>query len=139
MNYFNKSTEEVLKELNTSREKGLTAAQAEESRKKHGANVIAEEKSKSIFKVFLEQFADLLVIILIIASVISAFTGNIESTIVILAVITINAILGTVQHVKAQKSLASLKAMSAPNARVIRDGKQTEIPAFYSSNKENKV
>lgn len=129
MNYFNKSAEESLKELNTSRETGLTAAQAEESRKKYGANVIAEEKPKSIFKVFLEQFADLLVIILIIASVISAFTGNIESTIVILAVITINAILGTVQHVKAQKSLASLKAMSAPNARVIRDGKQDEIPA----------
>lgn len=129
MNYFNKSAEETLKELNTSREAGLTAAQAEESRKKYGANVIAEEKPKSIFKVFLEQFADLLVIILIIASVISAFTGNIESTIVILAVITINAILGTVQHVKAQKSLASLKAMSAPNARVVRDGKQAEIPA----------
>ncbi len=129
MNYFNQSADEVLSALSTSRETGLTSAQAEESRKKHGANVIAEEKPKSIFKVFLEQFADLLVIILIIASVISAFTGNIESTIVILAVITINAILGTVQHVKAQKSLASLKAMSAPNARVIRDGKQTEIPA----------
>lgn len=129
MNYFNQNTIDVLKRLKTSRETGITAAQVEESRKKHGANIIAEEKPKSIFKVFLEQFADLLVIILIIASVISAFTGNIESTIVILAVITINAILGTVQHVKAQKSLASLKAMSAPNARVIRDGKQAEIPA----------
>ena len=129
MNYFNKSAEDVLKELNIFRETGLTAEQVEDSRRKNGANVIAEEKPKSIFKVFLEQFADLLVIILIIASVISAFTGNIESTIVILAVITINAILGTVQHVKAQKSLASLKAMSAPNARVIRDGKQAEIPA----------
>lgn len=129
MNYFNQNISDVLKNLNSSRETGLTSAQVEESREKHGANVIAEEKPKSIFKVFLEQFADLLVIILIIASVISAFTGNIESTIVILAVITINAILGTVQHVKAQKSLASLKAMSAPNARVIRDGKQSEIPA----------
>ncbi len=129
MNFFNQSTAEVLKTLGTSREEGLSSAQVEESRCKHGANVIAEEKPKSIFKVFLEQFADLLVIILIVASVISAFTGNVESTIVILAVITLNAILGTVQHVKAQKSLASLKAMSAPNARVIRDGKQTEIPA----------
>ncbi len=129
MNYFNQNTNDVLKNLNTSREAGLTAAQVEESRKKYGANVIAEEKPKSIFKVFLEQFADLLVIILIVASLISAFTGNIESTIVILAVITVNAILGTVQHIKAQKSLASLKAMSAPNARVIRDGKQAEIPA----------
>ncbi len=129
MNYFNQDVNEVLSALETSRETGLTAAQAENSREKHGANIIAEEKPKSIFKVFLEQFTDLLVIILIIASVISAFTGNVESTIVIIAVITMNAILGTVQHVKAQKSLASLKAMSAPNARVIRDGKQAEIPA----------
>ncbi|MBQ4165307.1 MAG: HAD-IC family P-type ATPase, partial [Oscillospiraceae bacterium] len=129
MYYFNKSTDEVLKTLGTSHEAGLTDAQVEESRAKYGANIIAEEKPKSIFKVFLEQFADLLVIILIVASVISAFTGNIESTIVILAVITMNAILGTAQHVKAQKSLASLKAMSAPNARVIRNGNQTEIPA----------
>lgn len=129
MNYFNQDVNDVLSALETSRETGLTAAQAESSREKHGANIIAEEKPKSIFRVFLEQFADLLVIILIIASVISAFTGNVESTIVIIAVITMNAILGTVQHVKAQKSLASLKAMSAPNARVIRDGKQAEIPA----------
>ena len=129
MNYFNQNTDEVLKALETSREAGLTDTQVEKSREKYGANIIAEEKPKSIFKVFLEQFADLLVIILIVASVISAFTGNLESTIVILAVITMNAILGTVQHVKAQKSLASLKAMSAPNARVIRNGNQTEIPA----------
>ncbi len=129
MNYFNQNTDEVLKALETTRETGLTAEQVTKSREEHGANIIEEEKQKSIFTVFLEQFKDLLVIILIIASIISAFTGNIESTVVILAVITMNAILGTAQHVKAQKSLASLKAMSAPNARVIREGKQTEIPA----------
>lgn len=129
MNYFNQDEKTVLEALGSSRENGLSDAQVTESREKHGANVIAEEKPKSIFKVFLEQFADLLVIILIIASIISMLTDNAESAIVILVVITMNAILGTVQHVKAQKSLASLKAMSSPNARVIRNGQQVEIPA----------
>lgn len=129
MNYYNQKTADVLKSLETSRENGLRQEQIEENRQKYGMNTIEEERQQSIFSVFLGQFKDLLVIILIFASVISAFTGNIESTIVILAVITMNAILGTVQHIKAQKSLASLKAMSAPNARVIRDGKQTEISA----------
>lgn len=129
MDYFNLDSKAALDSLGTTREIGLTPELVEASREKNGANVIAEEKKKSIFMVFLEQFKDLLVIILIVASIISIATGNAESAIVILVVITMNAILGTVQHLKAQKSLASLKAMSAPNARVIRAGKQVEIPA----------
>lgn len=129
MNYYNQTTDSVLKALETSRENGLRQEQVDENRIKYGANAIEEEKKQSVISVFLGQFKDLLVIILIAASIISAFTGNLESTIVILAVITMNAVLGTVQHIKAEKSLASLKAMSAPNARVIRDGKQVEIPA----------
>ncbi len=129
MDYFNLDSNAALDSLGTTREIGLTPELVEASREKNGANVIAEEKKKSIFMVFLEQFKDLLVIILIVASIISIATGNAESAIVILVVITMNAILGTVQHLKAQKSLASLKAMSAPNARVIRAGKQVEIPA----------
>lgn len=129
MNYYNQTTDNVLKVFETSRENGLRQGQLDDNRSKYGSNTIEEEKKQSILSVFFGQFKDLLVIILIIASIISAFTGNLESTIVILAVITMNAILGTVQHVKAEKSLASLKAMSAPNARVIRDGKQVEIPA----------
>ena len=129
MDYFNLDSNAALDSLGTTREIGLTPELVEASREKNGANVIAEEKKKSIFMVFLEQFKDLLVIILIVASIISIATGNAESAIVILIVITMNAILGTVQHLKAQKSLASLKAMSAPNARVIRAGKQVEIPA----------
>lgn len=129
MNYFNQEKEAVLAKFGTDYDTGLTDAQVEKNRQSYGRNVLEEEKQKSVFKVFLEQFADLLVTILIIASVISAFTGNLESTIVILAVITLNAVLGTVQHVKARKSLESLKAMSAPFARVIRNGTQTEIPA----------
>lgn len=129
MNYFNQSQDDVLTALNSSRENGLTDAQVSESRKKHGENIITEEKPKSIFMVFLEQFADLLVVILIAASIISTLSGEIGSTIVILVVLIMNAILGTAQNVKAQKSLASLKAMSSPNARVIRNGNQIEIPA----------
>jgi len=129
MNYFNQDAESVIKALGSDREKGLTDRQVTESREKYGENALAEEKPKSIFRVFLEQFADLLVVILIIASIVSMISGEIGSTIVILVVLVMNAILGTLQHVKAQKSLSSLKAMSAPNARVLRNGTQTEIPA----------
>lgn len=129
MNYFNMDSSEVLKKLDVNAEKGLSDSKAEENRTKFGANTLGEEKKESIISVFLSQFKDLLVIILIIASIISAFTGNGESTIVIIAVITMNAILGTAQHIKAEKSLDSLKALSAPDAKVIRNGKQTVIPA----------
>jgi Ca2+-transporting ATPase len=129
MNYFSMDGQSVVSELGSDRERGLTDEQVFKSREKYGENAISEEKKKSLFMIFLEQFADLLVIILIIASIISMLTGEIESTIIILVVIVMNAILGTVQHVKAQKSLDSLKAMSAPSARVIRNGAQTEIPA----------
>lgn len=129
MSYFKMETDEVLKSMDVSRQIGLTDDRVVENREKYGENKIEEEKPKSIFKVFLEQFADLLVIILIVAAAISMFTGNIDSSIVIFVVITMNAILGTAQHIKAQKSLDSLKAMSAPNARVIRNGEQKEIPS----------
>ena len=89
--------------------------------------MLAEGKKKSVFQVFLSQFADLLVLILIAAAIISMFSGNIESTIVIFAVIIMNAILGTAQHVKAEKSLDSLKSLSSPSAKVIRDGMKIEI------------
>ncbi len=79
-----------------------------------------------------EQFKDLLVVILIAAAIISMFSGNVESTIVIVAVIILNAILGTVQHEKAQKSLESLKSLSSPSAKVIRDGQKIEIDSRKS-------
>ncbi len=129
MNYFNQDKDAVLKALGSSAEKGLTDAQVTESRQKNGENVISEEKQKSLLMIFLEQFADLLVIILIAASIISMISGEMGSTIVILVVLIMNAVLGTVQNVKAQKSLAALKAMGAPAARVIRNGSQVEIPA----------
>ncbi len=108
---------------------GLSENQVLENRRKYGENKLAEKKKKPAFVIFLEQFKDFLVIILIIAAVISAITGDLESTIVILVVITMNAILGTVQTLKAEKSLDNLKKLSAPNAKVLRDGQSIMIPS----------
>ena len=107
----------------------LTNEQAKESLKKYGPNELEEGKKKSVFQIFLEQFKDFLVIILIISAVISGFLGDVESAIVIFVVITMNAILGTVQTVKAEQSLNSLKQLSAPDAKVVRDGQLMQVPA----------
>ena len=124
--YYLLPKNEVLESLGASME-GHTKECAAKLLKEHGENVLKEGKRKSTFQVFISQFADLLVIILIAAAIISMLSGNTESTIVIFAVIILNAILGTVQHKKAEKSLDSLKSLSSPNAKVIRDGKKYEI------------
>ena len=125
---FRRTAQQVLEQFGVTKD-GLTQAQVEKQRQTYGENALAEEKKKSPIVVFLEQFKDLLVIILIIAAIISAISGNGESTIVIVAVITLNAILGTVQHFKAEKSLESLKALSSPSAKVMRDGRKIEVPS----------
>ena len=107
----------------------LTQKQAEANLKKYGFNELAEGKRKSAFRIFIEQFKDFLVIILIIAAAVSAVLGELESAIVIAVVITINAVLGTAQTIKAENSLAGLKQLSAPYAKVIRDGSLIQIPA----------
>lgn len=118
--------EQVLEQFSVT-EQGLTEQRAEEILAKKGENVLQEEKKQSIWQVFCGQFADLLVVILVIAAVISLFSGNAESTVVILLVLVLNAVLGTVQYEKAQKSLNSLKQLSSPHAKVIRDGNVCEI------------
>lgn len=127
--YYRESKEEVLKELGANEQQGLTSKAAQEKLAQVGPNALVEGKKKSVVEVFLEQFKDLMVIILIVAAVISAFTGNLESTAVIIVVLILNAILGTVQHVKAEKSIEALKSLSAPAAKVLRDGKKQEIAA----------
>ncbi len=119
---------EVLEGLQTGKG-GLAEKQAEERLETWGENRLRQRKKESAWAVFLGQFKDLLVMILIGAAVISMLTDNMESTVVIFAVITMNAVLGTVQHMKAEKSLESLRAMSAPAARVIRNGVRREIPS----------
>lgn len=127
-NWYQQTNEEVLSTLNTTAS-GLSKQQSETLLAEKGENALLEGKKKSTLQVFLSQFADLLVIILIAAAVISMFSGNAESTIVIIAVIILNAILGTVQHKKAEKSLESLKSLSSPSAKVLRDGQKVEIPS----------
>ncbi|MEG0378242.1 MAG: HAD-IC family P-type ATPase, partial [Eubacterium sp.] len=126
--FFNKTIEETLEAKKTS-DSGLSTEEAKRRTEEFGLNRLSESKQKSIFVVFLEQFKDLLVVILTIAAIISMISGQSESTIVIFAVLLLNALLGTVQYVKAEKSLESLKAMSSPVARVIRDGERIEIPS----------
>lgn len=122
------SKEEVLQKVCSS-EEGLTSQRATQILKEQGYNQLVEGKQKSLVRVFLEQFADFLVIILLIAATISAILGDFESACVIAVVVVMNAILGTVQHAKAQKSLSSLKQLSAPNAKVLRDGNVTVLPS----------
>lgn len=124
-----RKNQEELYEAFQSDPRGLTEGEAQTRLAKYGENKLKEGKQKGVLQVFAEQFADLLVVILILAAIISAMTGGLEGTIVIIAVLIMNAVLGTAQHFNAQKSLESLKAMSAPNARVIRDGCKMEIAA----------
>nr|WP_325195076.1 cation-translocating P-type ATPase [uncultured Oscillibacter sp.] len=124
---WQKNRMELFRELNCSGE-GLTAAEAARRLKQYGPNELQGGRKKSVLRIFLEQFADFLVVILMVAAIVSAVLGDVESTVVILAVITMNAILGTVQTVKAAASLDSLKRMSAPTAKVVRDGHVLQIP-----------
>lgn len=107
----------------------LTKEQAKRNLEQYGYNELVEGKKKSVIQIFLEQFLDFLVIILIISAVVSGLFGEAESAVVIFVVITINAILGTVQTLKAEQSLKSLRQMSAPEAKVVRDGEMIKIPS----------
>nr|WP_276872150.1 cation-translocating P-type ATPase [Fournierella massiliensis] len=124
--YFDKTVPQTLEQVKATAN-GLTAQEAARRLEEHGPNQLAEGKKKSPLVVFLEQFKDLLVFILAVAAVISMVSGNVESTLVIFAVLIMNAVLGTVQYLKAEKSLESLKAMSAPVAKVLRDGVRQEV------------
>ncbi len=126
--FFRLTPQQAMEKLETQRQ-GLTGAEAARRLEQYGPNALLEQKRKTVLQVFLEQFKDLLVVILIVAALISMASGNVESTIVIFAVLILNAILGTVQHFKAEKSLESLKAMSAPSVKVLRDGKRAVIPS----------
>ena len=124
--YFDKTVPQALEQVKATAD-GLSAQEAARQLEEHGPNQLAEGKKKSPLVVFLEQFKDLLVFILAVAAVISMVSGNVESTLVIFAVLIMNAVLGTVQYLKAEKSLESLKAMSAPVAKVLRDGVRQEV------------
>ncbi|MBS3969113.1 MAG: HAD-IC family P-type ATPase, partial [Clostridia bacterium] len=126
--FYRKKPEETLKTLGVT-EQGLHDDEVKKRREQYGYNELEEGKRKTTLEVFIEQLKDFLVIILIAAATISAFLGKIESTVVILIVVVLNAVLGTIQHLKAEQSLNSLKALSSPTAKVLRNGQKTEIPS----------
>lgn len=109
--------------------KGISEREAKDRLQKYGENVLEEEGPLQWWQVFLEQFKDLLVMILIGAAAISMATGDAESTLVIFSVLLLNAVLGTIQHQKAEKSLDSLKRLSSPEARVVRGGRAMTVPS----------
>ena len=118
----------VLAELRSDK-KGLTEAEAQKRLGMYGENVLKEKERPQWWQVFLAQFEDLLVIILIGAAAVSMLTGDPESALVIFSVLLLNAVLGTVQHQKAEKSLDSLRRLSSPEARVVREGRSMAIPS----------
>lgn len=122
MNYYNLRKEEVI-DILKSNEKGLSSKDVQSNQKKYGLNELNIKKKKPIIVVFLEQFKDILVLILIVSAIISIFTSSIESAIVIMVVLLINAIIGTIQYSKAEKTLESLKSLSSPTVKIMRDGK----------------
>lgn len=126
--YYQMSRTEAQKSVNGSTHP-LSEDQIKKNQQKYGPNALVEEKKKSILQIFLEQYKDFLVIILIVAAIVSGLLGETESAIVILVVITMNAILGTVQTVKAEQYLDSLKAMSGPEAKVFRNGDVIKVPS----------
>ncbi len=127
-NYYHHELEEIYPYFQ-SNENGLTDEIILKNQKKYGKNELKEKEKKSKARVFLEQFQDMLVIILILCAIIAIFIGELESTIVIFFVITINACLGTYQYFKAEKSLDSLKMLSSPTSNVLRNGNMMVIPS----------
>ena len=123
MKKYWKYSKEQLRDVFSTTEQGLSEMQVKEIRETCGENILEEGKRPGLLRVFLSQFADLLIVILLIAALISMCSGNVESTIVIAVVLVMNAVLGTVLLLKAEKSLDSLKNLSAP-CKVIRKGKE---------------
>lgn len=134
METYKQTVEAILKEQNVVLKKGLSSEEVLKRQEKYGKNELREKKKKTFFQMFLEQFKDFLVIILLIAAVISIITGiltheGLVDGFVILAIVILNSILGVTQEQRASNALAALKKMSSPHAKVLRDGSVKEVPS----------
>ncbi len=136
MTHYSQKCDEVLKNLNTNRESGLTASEAASRKEKYGENKLREKKKKTTMQRFIEQFKDAMILILIAAAVVSFVVicieknwGELFEPALIILIVILNAIMGVYQEGKAEKALDALKSMSAPRARVIRDGEEKVINA----------
>ena len=133
-NWFHMSIEETKQELKTDLEKGLSEEQVRQKVEEFGYNELKEQKKKSLFVKFLEQFKDFMIIVLIISAIVSGFVGvaegeGITDTVIILLVVIVNAVIGVIQENKAEKSLEALQKLSSHVAKVIRNGKLNVIPS----------
>jgi len=129
MNWHTIETNAALNELASSSETGLTSAQVEESKKKHGANELIERGGRTPWQILWEQITATMVLILIAAAVVAGLLGDTKNTIAILSIVALYALLGFIQEYRAEQAIAALKKMSVPNVRVIRDGKMQELSA----------
>lgn len=123
------AAERVAQQLNTSVQNGLPEQEVQKRLEQYGTNELAEERKRTIWQMFAEQFKDFMIIVLFVAAIVSAILSEWVDAIVIIVVVVLNAILGVVQESRAEQALAALKKMAAPNAKVIRDGKLRIIPA----------
>ena len=135
-NWFNLTVDETLKQLGSNEETGITKDEAKKRQEQYGLNELEAKKKKSTLQKFIEQFKDFMIIVLIISAIISGVIGVMEEglsgltdTIIILFVITMNAIIGVLQENKAEKSLEALQKLSSHVAKVVREGKLEVIPS----------
>ena len=124
------SAEDVLTQLDTVKTEGLTSEEAERRLKLHGPNQLQEKPRPTFLKLLFDQLKSFVIILLIVASIISAILGEWVDAGAIILIVVLNAVLGVVQESKAEEALAALKKMAAPEARGIRDGKRVSIPAI---------
>ena len=125
--WYKKTIEEITKELNVDPKIGLTSKDLEERLNKYGKNKLQEKKRKSLFMLFISQLKDVLIYVLLGATLITFIIGEYVDAIIILLVIFINAIVGVIQEYKAEKAIEALNKMTTPKAIVKRNGEISEI------------
>jgi Ca2+-transporting ATPase len=128
MRWYQKSIEDIFDELHSSH-LGLSEVEAGKRREKYGLNVLKETKKRPPFMMFLDQFKDFMILVLIAAAIVSGIIGELSDTIAIVVIVALNAIVGFVQEYRAEKAIAALKKMAAQTATVIREGTPLDIPA----------
>lgn len=126
--WYSRETDEVLSALESGRG-GLSGAEVKRRREKYGSNLLKEKKKKTPFKMFLDQFSDFMILVLIAAAIVSGMIGDLKDTIAIAVIVILNAVIGFVQEYRAERAMAALKKMASPNATILREGVPASLPA----------
>ncbi|MCW9005990.1 MAG: HAD-IC family P-type ATPase, partial [Gammaproteobacteria bacterium] len=128
LNWHTVDVDEVIRRLNTS-VNGLSSAKAQQCLQQQGANIIPESRKRTLFAMLADQFRDFMILVLLVAALISGFVGELQDTIAILVIVFLNAIIGTIQEYRAERAVAALREMAAPDALVMRDGDAVTVAA----------